>query len=173
MANKKLTVKDIVITALLAAICFVATYIHIPFGKAMIHLGTTAIFISAMLFGGVKGGLAGGIGLGLFDLLGGYVAYAPWTLLTKGLTGLVCGLISFAGRKNGGFGRQSAFDILGCLAGGVISLAGYIAADCVIYDMGVAYINAIASLTTTGIGIVIALPLGIALKQAFKKAHIL
>lgn len=173
MKNKKLSVKDIVITALLAAICFVATYIHIPFGKAMIHLGTTAIFISAMLFGGIKGGLAGGIGLGLFDLLGGYVAYAPWTLLTKGLTGLVCGFISFAGRKNDGFGKQIVFDVLGCLAGGAVSLAGYFAADCVIYDVGVAYVNAIASLTTTGIGVVIAIPLGIALKQAFKKAHIL
>ena len=173
MANKKSSVKDIVITALLAAICFVATYIHIPFGKAMIHLGTTAIFISAMLFGGVKGGLAGGIGLGLFDLLGGYVAYAPWTLVTKGLTGLVCGLISRIGRKNGNFGKQTVFDILGCLAGGVVSLAGYFAADCVIYDIGVAYINAVASLSTTGIGVVIAIPLGIALKQAFQKAHII
>lgn len=173
MANKNLSVKDIVITALLAAICFVATYLHIPFGKAMIHLGTTAIFISAMLFGGVKGGLAGGIGLGLFDLLGGYVAYAPWTLAVKGLTGLVCGFISHIGRKNGGLGKQTVFDILGCLAGGLVSLSGYFAADCVIYDIGVAYINAVASLSTTGIGIVIALPLGIALKQAFQKAHII
>ncbi len=173
MANKKVSVRDIVITALLAAICFVATYLHIPFGKAMIHLGTTAIFISAMLFGGVKGGLAGGIGLGLFDLLGGYVAYSPWTFVTKGLTGLVCGLISSAGRKDNSFGRQTVFDVLGCLAGGVISLVGYFAADCVIYDTGVAYVNAIASLTTTGIGIVIALPLGVALRQAFYKAHIL
>lgn len=173
MKNKKITVQSIVVTALLAAICFVATYIHIPFGKAMVHLGTTAIFISAMLFGGVKGGLAGGIGLGLFDLLGGFVAYAPWTLLTKGLTGLVCGLISRAGQKKASVGAQIGFDILGCLAGGVVSLVGYFAADCVVYDIGVAYVNAIASLTTTAIGVVIAIPLGIALKQAFRKAHII
>lgn len=54
--------KRLVVIALLAAMCYVGTFINIriPIGgsMSMVHLGTTAIFIAAVLIG-KDAGLAG------------------------------------------------------------------------------------------------------------------
>ncbi|MBC8571374.1 ECF transporter S component [Zongyangia hominis] len=103
---KKLTTRDLVLTALFAALSFVGTYINIriPFpggaGSAMIHFGNIFCLTGALVLGGVKGGLAGGIGMGLFDLVSGtYALYAPGTFVGKFLTGLLCGAIMHRGNK--------------------------------------------------------------------------
>lgn len=51
---------DLVITAILAALIFTATLINIklPFGQGgLIHLGTSMLFMAAILFGPKKGHL--------------------------------------------------------------------------------------------------------------------
>lgn len=52
---------DLVITAILAALVFVATMfinLKLPFGQGgLIHLGTSMLFISAILFGPKRGHL--------------------------------------------------------------------------------------------------------------------
>ena len=54
-------------------------------------------------FGKKVGALAGGIGMGLFDLLSPWAIWAPFTLVIVGLMGFVVGLIS---EKKKGFGKK-------------------------------------------------------------------
>lgn len=72
--KSKITYKMIV-CALFAALAFVGTLIQIPLPSGgMVHLGNFVCIIAALLCGGVIGGLAGGIGCGLFDL----IIYSSW-----------------------------------------------------------------------------------------------
>ncbi|NMA06377.1 MAG: ECF transporter S component, partial [Ruminococcaceae bacterium] len=57
----------------MAALTFVFTMffridIPTPLGKTMLHLGNVMCLLSGLLFGPVRGGLAGGIGSMMYDL---------------------------------------------------------------------------------------------------------
>ena len=100
----KITTKELVITALFIALTYVFTaFINVKLPIAanggLIHLGNIPLFIGAILFGKRTGCLAGGIGMGLFDLLSGWTAWAPFTLIIVGLMGYVVGAIT-ENRKN-------------------------------------------------------------------------
>ena len=75
-----------VFTALMAAVVFVTTsFIKInimtPVGPTMLKSGNIFCLLAGMLFGGVPGGLAAGIGSMLYDLMDPlFVADAPLTL---------------------------------------------------------------------------------------------
>ena len=67
---------DLIITSMLIALVFVSTVflnIRLPIAAngGLVHLGTAMLFISSILFGPKKGALAGAIGMGLFDIIGG------------------------------------------------------------------------------------------------------
>lgn len=152
----------IVFTALMAALCFAATYIHIQFSlggassSTMIHLGSAACFLAALLLGGLPGGIAGGIGMSAFDLLNGYVLTSPWTLVIKFLTGFVVGKIAWShGRR----GNDQKINFIACLVGGAVSLVGYAICDFVNTIIqnsagGIGRNSIIAALVTVGSGIV-------------------
>ena len=72
--KKGITIYDIAVTALFAALCYVATYflrieIPTPLGRMMIHGGNIVCLLSALLMGPLRGAAADAIGMGLFDLL--------------------------------------------------------------------------------------------------------
>ncbi len=86
-------------TALLAALCFIGFQflrIDIPMGgsKTAIHFGNTFCILAALILGGLPGGLAGAIGMGLADLLSGYAASAPKTFIMKLAIGMIAGFIA-------------------------------------------------------------------------------
>jgi len=88
-------------TALLAALCYVSfTYLQIkipmPGGDATsIHIGNAFCVLAALLLGGVYGGLAGAIGMGIADIMDPvYITGAPKTFLLKLCIGLVVGLVA-------------------------------------------------------------------------------
>ena len=91
--------KELVIDALFIALTFAATMfinIRLPLmgNGGLIHLGNVPMFLGAFVFGKRTGALAGGIGMGLFDLISGWTAWAPFTLVIVGLMGYVSGMIS-------------------------------------------------------------------------------
>ena len=85
--SKKITLYDIVVVGVMAAIIFALTYfvrieIPTPAGPTNLKLANAFILMSGMVFGGLRGGLAGGIGSMLFDLLNpAYIASAPFLSL--------------------------------------------------------------------------------------------
>jgi len=113
------------LTALSSALVLVVTYFAsvtlTPQGQVF-DAGDIMIFITAFTFGPVVGGLAGGFGSGLSDFFHGYVYFAPFTAIIKGSEGLIAGYISQRSLR----GREVK---LGWLAGSVVMVAGYFAAE--------------------------------------------
>lgn len=83
--------------SLMAALCYVAfTFLQIkiptPVGYTSFHLGNTFCVLAALLLGGLPGGIAGAIGMGIGDILDPvYITIAPKTIILKLGIGLVTG----------------------------------------------------------------------------------
>ncbi|SHE75693.1 ECF transporter S component [Clostridium fallax] len=159
-------VKRLVRIGLFAALCFIGTYIHIPivFGgyNSMIHLGTTMIFLSAILLG-PDAGISAGIGCALFDAMDPkFAAYIIPTLIIKGLTGYVAGKIAFYHNNNG---NNNKLNILAFISGGLVSLFGYFIANWIFFKGWIgAVLGLSTSIITTIIGVLITIPLAIIIK---------
>jgi len=104
--------RDIALAGLMAALTFVVTrafVIPIPQTKGFFNVGEAAVFTAAVLFGPRIGAIAGGLGSALADLSLGYAAFAPYTLVIKGVEGYVVGSL--------GRGSQRAVSAVGPLLG--------------------------------------------------------
>lgn len=136
--RKSSPVFRLVITALFAALVTVGTLvIRIPafVTQGYINFGDTLIFITGIVLGPVPGLLAGGIGSSLADLLSGYALYAPWTLVIKGLEGLIVGLLVY---KVYAKQRNLWLAIPAMLVAGAWMVFGYFVADSVMYGWATA-----------------------------------
>ena len=94
-AENRSKVYRMVMTGLLAALTCVATMIikiATPTG-GYVNLGDTMVLLSAYLLGPVYGALAAGIGSALADLLNGFPAWVPATLVIKAVMALVAALV--------------------------------------------------------------------------------
>ena len=96
---KENKVQFIAVTAMAVALTYVFTAfvnVRLPIAAngGLIHLGNVPLFIMAILFGKKTGAIAGGVGMGLFDLLSGWTAWAPFTFIIVGIMGYVVGAIT-------------------------------------------------------------------------------
>ncbi len=101
MKKENEKVYKVVITGLMAALCYVAcTFLKIPiptFGGDMValHIGNAFCVLAALLLGGGYGGLAGSLGMTIADLLDpAYITSAPKTFFLKLCIGLIAGFIA-------------------------------------------------------------------------------
>lgn len=125
--------KLMVLTALFTAIVTIMTFINLPlFGAqgGLIHLGYVALFPIAIIYGKRVGMIAGGVGMGLFDILSGWSAWAPGTLVIVGIIGYVVGAIT---ERNKSF----LFMVIAMLIGSVISITGYFFYNAFIMGFGI------------------------------------
>ena len=88
--NQKEKIQFLAVTGMAIALTYVFTAfvnVRLPIAAngGLIHLGNVPLFLMAMLFGRKTGMLAGGIGMGLFDLLSGWTAWAPFTFVIVGV----------------------------------------------------------------------------------------
>jgi len=93
---KENSLKKLVYIALMTALIAVGTMviqIPTPYTKGYINIGDSFIFLSATILGPFAGFVSGGIGSALSDLLSGYALWAPWTLVIKGLEGLIVAVL--------------------------------------------------------------------------------
>ena len=95
LSKEKEALFKIILTALFAALCFVGVLIRIPLPTgAFVHLGNAMCILASLLIGGIYGGIAGSLGMGLFDLTHGYLgAGLLRTFLLKFFMGLIAGLV--------------------------------------------------------------------------------
>jgi uncharacterized membrane protein len=119
-SNPSFDTRRVAITAVMIALVMLGVLIHIaptPVG-GYIHLGDILIYFAAFAFGPTVGGAAGGIGAALSDILSGYAAFSPISLIVHGLQGYVAGRIAH--------GQTSpARLILAVVVGGIITVVGY------------------------------------------------
>jgi uncharacterized membrane protein len=91
----RLDAPTVALSAVTGAAVAVATMtIAIPVGIGYLNFGEVIIYTAAFLFGGVVGGLAGGVGAATADVILGFPFYAPITLLAKGVEGYVVGRLA-------------------------------------------------------------------------------
>lgn len=122
MKHEKLI--KLVLAALFAALTCVATMlIHIPMPatNGYINLGDGMVLLGAFLLGPVYGMAAGGLGSMMADVLLGYAAYAPGTLVIKGLTALCAALVLRAVH-----GKMTGL-AAGAVLGEIVMVLGYFA----------------------------------------------
>lgn len=101
MDTRNQTTMKIAQTAILAALCYVVfTFLQIkiplPGGDATsIHLGNAFCVLAALLLGGVYGGIAGAVGMGIADIMDPvYITGAPKTIVLKFMIGIIVGLVA-------------------------------------------------------------------------------
>lgn len=89
------TTYRIVFIAVMAAVIYVLTLFRFPLGGSKVHFANAACLLAGLLFGPISGGLAAGIGSGLYDLLNGYgIDEALITTGSKFLMAFICALIA-------------------------------------------------------------------------------
>ena len=125
---------DIVMVGLMAAIVFVLTYfvkiqIPTPTGPVMFKAANIFILLSGLLLGGVRGGLAAGLGSMIYDLLDpAYVTESWVTFIRFFLIAFICGIIAYARKSHG---EDKVQNIIAALVGAISSVVLY-AIQCVI-----------------------------------------
>ncbi len=155
-SRSSMSVKKLAITAVCIVLVYVFTAvvnIKLPIAAAggLIHLGNVPLFIAAILFGKRTGMIAGGIGMGLFDLLSGWTLWAPFTLVIVGCMGLVVGAVT---ENKKSFPRYILAMVLAC----VIKIVGYYIAEGFIYGNWIAPVSSIpGNLVQIGVAAVITL----------------
>ena len=160
LTSSKSTTKDIIYIGLLSALCIVFTTIKVPLPTgAIVHLGSAALFSIASVFGGFYAGLAGAIGSGIFDLIMGHSQYTVFSIIIKGLAGVIVGLLTVGWRPSV-LARSISIPriLLAMLVGAIWTAAGYFVAWWVVLDSYIAAVTRLpASFLTSGIGILVAL----------------
>ncbi|CVK20697.1 ECF transporter S component [Sporomusa sphaeroides] len=145
----------------LVFICTVFVNVRLPVAAngGLIHLGNVPLFIIAILYGRWLGALAGGIGMALFDVVGGWFLWAPFTLIIVGLMGYTVGAIC---EKN----QTLTAYVLALVVACIIKVVGYYGAEAIIYGNWLIPMTSIpGNLVQIGVASVIVLPVVLKLRK--------
>ena len=162
--------KSLVINALFIALTLVATMfinIRLPImgNGGLIHLGNVPLFLAAFVYGKKTGALSGAFGMGLFDLLSGWTAWAPFTFVIVGAMGWFSGLISEKIKKN----RTLAY-VVAIIAALIIKIVGYYFAEVILYGNWIAPFGSIpGNIMQVVIAGIIVLPVAERMKKVASK----
>ncbi|MGN0711349.1 MAG: ECF transporter S component [Anaerovoracaceae bacterium] len=131
--NTNSKTQALVINALFIALVYVATWlinIRLPMmgSGGLIHLGNVPLFIAAIVYGKKTGAIAGAFGMGLFDLMSGWTAWAPFTFVIVGAMGWAVGIITEKAKM-----RPLFANTLAIAAALVIKIVGYYFAEVILY----------------------------------------
>ncbi len=175
-ALKNNAVLELVQVGLMAAIVFVATSIvHIKTFMGVMHAGDSMVFLAAILLGRKKAAIASAIGMALFDLTHGYLTWAPFTFVIKGIMAYTAAVIAY---RSDFKGEKFINNIIAFIAAGIFMIAAYYLGGAVILSFlqadkqsfSAALIMSAKDIPTNiaqvAIGILIAVPLLGALRKA-------
>jgi len=167
-ARSKFKTKDMVETALLTALVFVATAfinIRLPIAASggLVHLGTAMLVIASVVFGKEKGAIAGAVGMAIFDLSSGWALWAPFTFVIRGVMGYLLGAISYSNNKNG---DNNIINIFAVIISGIWMIGGYYLTEVILYGN---WFSPVASIPGDITQIVMALIIGIPMAKILKK----
>ncbi|HWR41009.1 MAG TPA: ECF transporter S component [Patescibacteria group bacterium] len=141
--------------------CTVFVNVRLPIAAngGLIHLGNVPLFLIAILYGRWMGAVAGGLGMALFDVVGGWFLWAPFTLIIVGLMGYTVGAI---GEKRQTLAAYAAALAAACL----IKVTGYYGAEAIIYGNWLAPLTSIpGNLVQIGVASALVLPIAPKLKK--------
>ena len=167
MDEIKFDAKTLAAIAVMAALTTVATIlITVPFPATggYFNLGDTIVVTTSLIFGPIVGAIAGGVGSGLADFMGGWMAFIIPTTVIKGLEGFVVGYL--AGKRED---RTIIRLVMAWFAGALVLVGGYFVAEA--YFLGFGVPAAIAEIWINipqALGSAIGIPIYLAVKDRIK-----
>lgn len=160
----------------MAALCFVGNYmqIKIPNGVLItrIHFGNSMCLLAGLLFGGLNGGLASGIGASLYDLFDPvYIVSSPFTFLSKFAMGFVCGKMAKSAHR---IKNETAHILTTAIVGQIVYIILYLAKTFVSqlilgYTIETALTATATNLLTSSVNAIIAVAVSVPLYFGLKK----
>lgn len=152
-ARKGLKPREIALSAvMIAATAALTMLISIPFPltRGYFNLGDAMVMLAGLLLGAQLGGIVGGVGSAIADVLLGFGYFAPMTLFIKGTEGFLTGLI--------GHNRKLPIKVVSCIAGAIAMLVGYFSVETPLYGIGAAIAELVGiNILQVSIGTVVAL----------------
>ena len=122
------------------------------------NVGDVMIFVAALTFNPIIGGVAGGLGSAIADIIG-FPLFAIPTLVIKGLEGLLASLIA---------DRRSVFrDVLAVVAAGCEMVIGYFLVEWVVlqWGLGGALAEVPANIVQIAVGGFVGIPIALVLRR--------
>ncbi|UCD02597.1 MAG: ECF transporter S component [Promethearchaeota archaeon] len=138
------------IFAALVCVLTIIIRIPVPVTTGYINIGDFGVMLSGLYFGPIIGGLAGGIGSSIADIIG-FPQFAIPTLIIKGLEGFIVGLISNPKKK---VLKIDYRDVIAVIIGGFIMVTGYFLVELPIYGLGDALFELPGNLFQFGFGVI-------------------
>lgn len=163
-------IRFITVTAVFIALTYVFTAcinVRLPIAAngGLVHLGNVPLFLGAILFGRKTGMIAGGVGMGLFDLLSGWTLWAPFTFVIVGLMGYTAGKMTEKASHHR-FRWYAAAMLAACM----IKIGGYYVAEGILYGNWIAPVTSIpGNVIQVGVAAVITLAIAGRLNSAVEK----
>ena len=158
-----LNTRQIAAIGVMGALATIATSMFsfpIPATSGYFNFGDVIVQISAFVFGPIVGALAGGLGSGLADFLGGWYTWVIPTTIIKGIEGYVVGTL--AGDKEG---RTMQTTIIAWAAGTVVIVVGYFIVQVYLYGFAAALVEAPFNVVQGIVAGALGIPISIALKD--------
>ncbi len=184
-SNNRSKVLKLVLAALMAALVAVFSQMQIQIpaivGVTRFHLGNVMCALSGILLGPWWGGLASGVGSALFDLFNPlYISDVPITFVTKGLYGLISGLVYFkVFKRRTNYGTEVVSALCGAVTYSVLYLAKKFFLDSMLVagmESSAAWLVVIEKIPATAFNAVVAVIfapiLGIAIRKGLKSAKL-
>ena len=158
-----LNTRQIAAIGVMSALTTIATMIFqfpIPATSGYFNLGDAIVMTTALTFGPIVGAIAGGLGSGLADLLGGWYNWVIFTAVIKGTEGFVAGRL--AGSSEG---RTIQKTLIAWVAGGTVMVLGYFIVQVFMYGFAAAMVEAPFNMVQMLVAGVVGVPVSIALKD--------
>ena len=117
MKSRSLSIVSITFIGVMAAMVYVVTLFRFPLLGSKVHFANAVCLLSGMLLGPVPGGLAAGLGSGLYDAFNGYdTINSLITFVSKFIMAYLCGRIfHHPHSRSGKFDRTLLASIAGAL----------------------------------------------------------
>ncbi len=168
--DQSLTFK-IATAAIFTALVFIITSqvpaIPIPATGGYFNIGETTIYVAALLFGPLVGGVSGGVGASLSDAYLGFGLFAPGTLIIKATEGAVTGFLNHKLKKH--IKNTTATATIAVIAGGLVMVTGYFLYELIAlsYPPAVALAEVPLNIGQMAVGLIIAVPIMHAVQRVF------
>ena len=122
------------------------------------NVGDVMIFVAALTFNPLIGGVAGGLGSAIADIIG-FPTFAIPTLVIKGLEGLLSSLISDK--------KQVYRDVLAVFVAGAVMVTGYFVVEFFVFQWGLggALAEVPANIAQVTIGGIVGIPIALVLRR--------
>jgi len=120
------------------------------------NVGDVMIFVAALTFSPLVGGVAGGLGSAIADIIG-FPSFAIPTLVIKGIEGLLAGLI--VNKKN------VYRDVFAVVVAGTEMVIGYFLVEFYLWGLGGALAEVPANIVQIAVGGLVGIPIALALRR--------